>query len=71
MSWIVIVANLGAIAGGLLFGHLSERIGRVNAITLAALIVLPALPLWAFASTPILLAVGAFIMQVAVQGAWA
>jgi MFS transporter, SHS family, lactate transporter len=70
VSWIVIVANLGAITGGLLFGHLSETIGRVNAITVAALIALPALPLWAYASTPILLAVGAFIMQVAVQGAW-
>ena len=70
VSWIVIVANLGAIAGGLTFGHLSEKIGRINAITVAALIALPALPLWAFASTPILLAIGAFIMQVAVQGAW-
>jgi SHS family lactate transporter-like MFS transporter len=70
VSWIVIVANLGAIAGGLIFGHLSEKIGRVNAITVASLIALPALPLWAYASTPILLAVGAFIMQIAVQGAW-
>jgi MFS transporter, SHS family, lactate transporter len=70
VSWIVIVANLGAIAGGLWFGHVSEKIGRVNAITLAAAIALPALPIWAYASTPILLALGAFIMQVAVQGAW-
>jgi MFS transporter, SHS family, lactate transporter len=70
VTWITIVANLGAIAGGLLFGHVSERIGRVNAITLAAVIALPALPLWAYASTPILLALDAFIMQVAVQGAW-
>ena len=70
VSWITIVANLGAIAGGLTFGHLSERIGRVNAITLAAVIALPALPLWAFSSTPALLALGAFVMQIAVQGAW-
>jgi SHS family lactate transporter-like MFS transporter len=70
VSWITIVANLGAIVGGLTFGHVSERIGRVNAITVAALIALPALPLWAFASTPVLLALGAFVMQVAVQGAW-
>jgi len=70
VSWIVVVANLGAIAGGLLFGHLSETIGRVNAITIAALIALPALPLWAYSSTSILLAIGAFVMQVAVQGAW-
>jgi MFS transporter, SHS family, lactate transporter len=70
VSWITIVANLGAIAGGLAFGHWSERIGRVNAITIAALIALPALPLWAYGSTPVLLALGAFVMQVAVQGAW-
>ena len=70
VSWITIVANLGAIAGGLTFGHLSEKIGRVNAITIAALIALPALPLWAYASTPALLALGAFVMQIAVQGAW-
>jgi MFS transporter, SHS family, lactate transporter len=70
VSWITIVANLGAIAGGLYFGHLSERIGRINAITIASVIALPAIPLWSYGSTPIMLAVGAFIMQVAVQGAW-
>jgi MFS transporter, SHS family, lactate transporter len=70
VSLITIVANLGAIAGGLAFGHWSEKIGRVNAITIASLIALPAVPLWAFASTPVLLALGAFVMQVAVQGAW-
>jgi SHS family lactate transporter-like MFS transporter len=70
VSWINIVANIGAIAGGLFFGWASERIGRVNAITIAALIALPALPLWAYSATPAMLAVGAFIMQISVQGAW-
>jgi SHS family lactate transporter-like MFS transporter len=70
VSWITIVANLGAIAGGLSFGWVSEKIGRVNAITVAALIALPALPLWAFSTTPVMLAAGAFVMQIAVQGAW-
>ncbi len=70
VSWIAIVANIGAIVGGLSFGHISESIGRVNAITIGALIALPALPLWAYSTTPVLLAVGAFIMQIAVQGAW-
>ena len=70
VSWIAIVANLGAIVGGLTFGHFSEKIGRVNAITIAALIALPALPLWAYSSTPLMLALGAFVMQIAVQGAW-
>jgi SHS family lactate transporter-like MFS transporter len=70
VSWISIVANIGAIVGGLFFGFLSEKIGRVNAITIAALIALPTLPLWAYSSTPFMLAIGAFIMQVSVQGAW-
>jgi len=70
VSLITIVANVGAIVGGLFFGHLSEKIGRVNAITIAALIALPALPLWAYSSTPFLLAIGAFVMQISVQGAW-
>jgi SHS family lactate transporter-like MFS transporter len=70
VSWILIVANLGAISGGLFFGSLSERIGRVNAITIACLLSLPAIPLWAFGTTPLLLAIGAFVMQVGVQGAW-
>ena len=70
VSWITIIANLGAIVGGLTFGHVSEKIGRINAITVAAAIALPTLPLWAYSSTPVMLALGAFIMQVAVQGAW-
>ena len=28
------------------------------------------LPLWAFSTTPVLLALGAFLMQISVQGAW-
>src|SRR5262249_33892199 len=45
-------------------------IGRVNAITIASVIALPAIPFWAYGSTPFILAIGAFVMQVAVQGAW-
>jgi MFS transporter, SHS family, lactate transporter len=70
VGWISIVANVGAIAGGLFFGRLSEKIGRVNAITIASLLALPVIPLWAYGSTAASLAVGAFIMQISVQGAW-
>jgi SHS family lactate transporter-like MFS transporter len=70
VSLITIVLNIGAIIGGLTFGHLSERIGRRYAIAIAALIALPVLPLWAFAHGPVTLAAGAFLMQIAVQGAW-
>jgi len=67
---IAIVYNIGAILGGLLFGALSQRIGRRRAIALAALLVLPLIPVWAYGAGPVTLAVGAFLMQFAVQGAW-
>ncbi|MGF6539102.1 MFS transporter [Paraburkholderia youngii] len=70
VSWITIVLNLGAICGGLFFGWASEKIGRKRAIFIAALIALPVLPVWAFSTTPFLLALGAFLMQISVQGAW-
>jgi SHS family lactate transporter-like MFS transporter len=70
VSVISIVANLGAITGGVLFGIYSQRRGRRRAIVTAALLALPVIPLWAFSSTPFWLGVGAFLIQVMVQGAW-
>jgi len=70
VSLIAIVLNIGAIIGGLAFGAFSERIGRRKAIMIAALIALPVLPLWAFSSGAVALALGAFLMQISVQGAW-
>jgi SHS family lactate transporter-like MFS transporter len=70
VSMIAIIYNIGAIIGGLFFGWLSERIGRRHAIMLATLLALPILPLWAFSSGVVMLTIGAFLMQIAVQGAW-
>ena len=70
ISAISIVANLGAILGGIGFATLSQRIGRKWSIVIAALLALPVLRLWAFSNTPIMLGLGAFLMQVCVQGAW-
>ncbi|HEX4737177.1 MAG TPA: MFS transporter [Allosphingosinicella sp.] len=64
------VMNLGAIVGGIGFGIWSERIGRKRGIIIASLLALPVIPLWAYAATPLLLGLGAFLIQVAVQGAW-
>lgn len=64
------VMNVGAIVGGIGFGIWSERLGRKRAIILASLLALPVIPLFAYGSTPLMLAVGAFLVQVAVQGAW-
>jgi SHS family lactate transporter-like MFS transporter len=70
LSLMTAIANIGAIFGGIGFGWLSERIGRRRAIMIAALIALPVIPVWAFGSTPVILGIGAFLMQVSVQGAW-
>jgi SHS family lactate transporter-like MFS transporter len=67
---IAAIYNVGAIVGGILSGSLSERIGRRRMIVIAALLSLPVLPLWALSDRLVLLATGAFLMQVAVQGAW-
>jgi SHS family lactate transporter-like MFS transporter len=67
---IAIVMNLGALAGGVCFGALSERLGRRRAITLAAVLALPMIPLWAWSHTAVMFALGGFLMQFMVQGAW-
>jgi SHS family lactate transporter-like MFS transporter len=57
VSIIAIVYNIGAIR-------------RRRAIVIAALLALPIIPLWAYSTAPAMLALGAFLMQVSVQGAW-
>ncbi|HEX5124172.1 MAG TPA: MFS transporter [Rhodanobacteraceae bacterium] len=67
---LTVVLNLGAIVGGLFFGAWSEKIGRRRAIVIAALLAIPAIPLWAYGGSAVLLGVGVFALQIAVQGAW-
>jgi MFS transporter, SHS family, lactate transporter len=64
------IMNVGAIAGGVLFGWLSQRWGRRNMILVCAVLGLAIIPLWAFSQTAVLLGIGGFLMQIAVQGAW-
>ena len=67
---IAIVANVGALLGGIFFGTWSERVGRRKAILTAALLTVPLIPLWAYSHTAPMLALGGFLMQFMVQGAW-
>ena len=67
---IAIIANIGALLGGIVFGDWSEKIGRRKAIVIAALLTIPVIPLWAYSHTVPLLALGGFLMQLLVQGAW-
>jgi MFS transporter, SHS family, lactate transporter len=70
VGMIAIIANIGALLGGILFGTWSEKIGRRRAIVTAALLSIPIIPLWAYSHTVPLLALGGFLMQFMVQGAW-
>ncbi|MDE1995871.1 MAG: MFS transporter [Rhizobiaceae bacterium] len=67
---IAIVYNIGAMAGGLMFGAFSQRIGRRRAIVIASVLAIPVAPLWVYGQGPVMLAIGAFLMQFFVQGAW-
>jgi MFS transporter, SHS family, lactate transporter len=67
---ITAISMLGAIAGGIFFGRISDRLGRRRAMLIAFLLAAAAIPLWAFSPTLTLLATGAFVMQFMVQGAW-
>jgi SHS family lactate transporter-like MFS transporter len=70
VTTIVMVYNLGAIAGGVLFGALSQAYGRRRMIAFASLLALPMIPLWIGPASVAGLAAGSFLMQFAVQGAW-
>ncbi len=70
ISNLAILYNIGAIAGALVIGHYSDRLGRRFAILLALVICALSIPLWAFGSTIALLALGSFAMQFGVQGAF-
>jgi MFS transporter, SHS family, lactate transporter len=70
VSLIAIIYNVGALLGGMIFGAWSEKRGRRKAIVIAALLSIPCIPLWAYGKSFLLLAVGGFLMQFMVQGAW-
>ncbi len=70
VAWIAVLYNLGAVAGALAFGMLSEPWGRRRSMLAALGLSLLVLPLWTFSHSAALLAAGAFLMQAGVQGAW-
>jgi MFS transporter, SHS family, lactate transporter len=67
---IGVLYGLGSIAGGIVFGALSEVWGRKRAIITAALLAIPVIPLYAYGHSAVVLGIGAVLMQFMVQGAW-
>ena len=70
ISLVTMVLNVGAIGGGIMFGLLSQRLGRRRGMMWAAALALIVLPFWAFSRAVPMLAASAFLMQLCVQGAW-
>ncbi len=70
VAYVAMFYNLGAVMGAIMFGHISERLGRRRAIIVALALSLVMIPAWAFGVSITTLATGAFLMQVGVQGAW-
>jgi MFS transporter, SHS family, lactate transporter len=69
-SNITAFSMLGAILGGLTFGHFSDLWGRRRAMVTAALLAVVLIPLWVFAPSLPMILIGGFLMQFMVQGAW-
>jgi SHS family lactate transporter-like MFS transporter len=65
-----IIYAVGAICGGTVVGHLSQKWGRRRSIILTAVLGIILIPLWVFPPGFALLVVGGFAMQFMVQGAW-
>ena len=67
---ITIVSMIGALIGGITFGHLSDRFGRRRMIVAALMLAVVVVPLWAYPPSLFWLWPGAFLIQFMVQGAW-
>jgi len=67
---IGVLYGFGSLAGGFVFGTLSEKWGRKRAIIAASLLSIPVIPLYAYGHSALSLGMGAVLMQFMVQGAW-
>jgi SHS family lactate transporter-like MFS transporter len=67
---VTALSMVGAIAGGIVFGLLSDRFGRRRTMICALVLAILVIPLWAFSPSLSLLVLGGFLMQFMVQGAW-
>jgi SHS family lactate transporter-like MFS transporter len=70
VPYVAMLYNIGAVLGAIIFGQLSQKIGRRYSMLVALVVSLLVVPMWAFGGSLVVLAAGAFLMQVGVQGAW-
>src|SRR5438046_445553 len=65
-----IIYAVGAICGGTVVGHLSQKWGRRRSIILTAVFGMILIPLWVFPSSFALIVTGGFAITFMLQGAW-
>jgi SHS family lactate transporter-like MFS transporter len=70
VSLIAILYNIGAVLGAIMFGQLSQLIGRRYSMVSSLALSLMVIPMWAFSHTATMLTIGAILMQAGVQGTW-
>ena len=69
-SIIGIIYAVGAICGGIVVGHLSQRFGRRRLIIITVMCSIILIPAWVFSPGLAILVAGGFLMQFTVQGVW-
>src|ERR1051325_2792027 len=67
---VAVLYTIGAVVGAVIFGQLSQKLGRRYSMLLALALSLCVIPFWAFGTKLAVLTAGAFVMQMGVQGAW-
>lgn len=67
---IAILYNIGAVVGAIIFGALSQRVGRRKGMIAALGLCLLVIPMWAFGESLAIVISAAVLMQMGVQGAW-
>ena len=64
------IYNVSAVVGAVIFGHLSQKLGRRKGMIAALGLCLVVMPFWAFGGSVPVLIVATVVMQMGVQGAW-
>src|SRR5215471_4401955 len=67
---IAITYNIGAVAGAIFFGALSQAIGRRKGMMAALGLCLLIIPFWSFGNGVPMVVAASVLMQMGVQGAW-
>jgi len=67
---MAMIYNVGAVIGAIVFGHVSQKLGRRKGMVSALAMCIVVMPFWAFGASVPMVIVTSVLMQMGVQGAW-